>query len=66
MVEAFSVEQFCRSHSISRSLFYLLENQGIGPKTFKAGRRTLIGKEAAAEWRQRMERKSAENQQAVA
>ena len=53
--QAFDVPQFCAAHSISRSLFYLMQRNGRGPRTFKAGRRTLVSREAAEEWRARME-----------
>ena len=52
------ITSFCNSHKISRALFYLLLKEGRGPRIMKAGRRTLISKEAAADWRQRMERES--------
>ena len=52
---AFSVTEFCREHGISRGLFYILLRDGRGPRIMKAGRRTLISHEAAAEWRERME-----------
>lgn len=56
---AYSVQEFCREHSISRGLFYRLLREGRGPAVIKAGRRTLISHESAAEWRRRMERESA-------
>lgn len=52
---AFSVSDFCRSHGISRTLFYELGRAGTGPRLMKAGRRVLISIEAAAEWRAQME-----------
>ena len=55
--EAFSVNDFCSAHSISRSFFYRLESKGLGPRTFKIGDRTLISKEAAAEWRAQLEQR---------
>jgi hypothetical protein len=55
MTSAYSVPEFCSSHRISRGLFYRLLQERRGPKIFKAGRRTLISTEAAAEWRARME-----------
>jgi transposase-like protein len=51
----YSVTEFCREHGISRGLFYRLVREGLGPRVAKAGRRTLITAEAAAEWRHRME-----------
>jgi predicted DNA-binding transcriptional regulator AlpA len=50
-----SVEEFCESHSISRSLFYKLHRDGKAPRIMKIGRRTLISNEAAIEWRKSME-----------
>ena len=57
-IDAYSVEQFCRTHSIGRSLFYDLLKKGEGPRTFRAGKRTLISKEAAEKWRRQMEAKN--------
>lgn len=48
---AFSVSEFCEIHSVSRSLFYKLLNQGNGPRLSKVGNRTLITAEDAAAWR---------------
>jgi hypothetical protein len=52
---AYSIEEFCRSHGISVDLYFKLQRQGLGPRTFKAGSRTLISVEAAAEWRRARE-----------
>ncbi len=49
--QVFNVVEFCFAHAISRAHFYNLIKEGRGPRTFKAGRRTLISKEAATEWR---------------
>ena len=54
-MHTYSVSEFCREHGISRGLFYRLLREGHGPHVIKAGRRTLISHEAAAEWRRRME-----------
>ena len=53
--EAFSVAQFCDSHDISRGTFYQLLKEGGAPRIFKVGRRTLISREAAADWRRARE-----------
>ena len=50
-----SIEDFCKSNGISRSLFYKLLRQGRAPRIMKIGRRTLISSEAASEWRKAME-----------
>ncbi len=54
-MKAHTVSDFCREHGISRGLFYNLIREGKGPRIIKAGRRTLISKEAAEEWRRRRE-----------
>ena len=54
------INSFCGAHKISRALFYLLVKEGRGPRLMRAGRRTLITKEAAADWRQKMERQTAQ------
>lgn len=57
--DVYDIDSFCKSHRISRALFYLLNKDGRGPKVMKVGRRTLITKESAASWRQRMEQQTA-------
>jgi predicted DNA-binding transcriptional regulator AlpA len=52
---AYSFQEFCRLHSISRALLYKLIKAGRGPKILKIGTRSLITAEAAAEWRREME-----------
>jgi predicted DNA-binding transcriptional regulator AlpA len=53
---ATTVEEFCHAHRISRATFYNLLKAGQGPSIMKIGSRTLVSNEAAAAWRQRMER----------
>lgn len=55
---AFSVQQFCDDHDISRNLFYRMLAEGTGPVIMKLGRRTLISSEAAAAWRMEIEERS--------
>lgn len=52
---AYSVQEFCRLHSISRAMLYKLIKSGRGPKILKIGTRSLITAEAAAGWRRDME-----------
>ena len=52
---AFSVDEFCRAHRISRGSLYNYWAAGIGPKFMKVGHRRLISAEAAAEWRRQCE-----------
>ena len=59
----FTVAEFCFAHGdISRSFFYKLVNQGIGPRLLKVGKRTLITAESAAEWRVEMEKRTFNNE----
>ena len=51
----YTVDGFCRAHQISRALLYQLWADGRGPRRQKLGRTVRISKEAAAQWRQRME-----------
>jgi predicted DNA-binding transcriptional regulator AlpA len=60
MTSMLSVPVFLSEHGLSRSLFYRLVKEGRGPRLTKIGRRTLISSEAAAEWRTRMERETAQ------
>jgi predicted DNA-binding transcriptional regulator AlpA len=57
--KAYSVEQFCRQHDISRAFFYLMLARNTGPRTMKVGRRTLISESAAQEWREGLEQAQA-------
>jgi len=50
--DAYTVPEFCRSHRISRSLYYKLRRQGIAPLELRFDNKVLITKEAAARWRQ--------------
>jgi hypothetical protein len=49
--EAFTVDEFCQAHRISRSALYGLWRAGIGPRVIKVGPKNIITKKAAAEWR---------------
>lgn len=56
---AYTVESFCKAHHIARSYFYTLLREGDGPEIYKLGRRTYVSGAAAAEWRRKMEAKTA-------
>ena len=58
--ETFTVEEFCRAHRFGRAHFYELLKRGDAPACIKLGRRRLISKEAAADWRRQMEEKEDE------
>jgi hypothetical protein len=50
-----TVPEFCEAHRISRWLFYSLQRKGLGPRLMRAGGRTLISVDAAADWRRNLE-----------
>jgi predicted DNA-binding transcriptional regulator AlpA len=52
---AFSIDEFCADHGISRAMFYILKKTGKAPAEMKVGTRVLISIEAAAAWRRPME-----------
>jgi hypothetical protein len=52
---AFTVSEFCAAFRISRAHLYNLIGRGEGPALIKAGRRTIISGEAAAQWAHWME-----------
>ncbi len=60
-IEAYGVQQFCYAHNLGRATFYSLVKQGRGPRLMKIGRRTLISREAAEEWRRQMEIEASDN-----
>ena len=62
---AFSIDQFCKLHGISRAKFYVMRDEGDGPTLMYVGTRVLISCEAAEQWRRRMERKSGEAEAAA-
>ena len=50
---AYSIAEFCSAHRISRSGFYNAIARGEAPATMRIGRRVLISREAAEDWRRR-------------
>jgi predicted DNA-binding transcriptional regulator AlpA len=56
---AFSIDEFCTDHGISRATFYNLKKIGRAPLEMKIGARRLISVEAAAAWRRQMEAQAA-------
>jgi hypothetical protein len=57
---AYSIDEFCRAHRISTSMFFKLKSQGLGPAEMAVGTRRLISVEAAAAWRRARETAAAE------
>jgi hypothetical protein len=58
-LDAYSIGEFCRRHSISVPMFYKMRLQGLMPITFHVGTRRLISIEAARLWRAERERLTA-------
>jgi hypothetical protein len=52
---AVGIDEFCKAHSISRSFYFLLKQEGRQPREMRVGNRVLISNEAAAEWRRKCE-----------
>jgi predicted DNA-binding transcriptional regulator AlpA len=50
MTKTFTIDDVCTEHGISRQLFYKMQREGRGPKTFKIGRSVRISEHAANEW----------------
>ena len=52
--DAYSVEEFCRRHNISRGTYYNLKKEDR-PTEARVGHRVLITREAAEAWRRARE-----------
>ncbi len=52
---AYSVDEFCRLHRISRASLYNYWTKGVGPVVMRVGARRLISAEAAEKWRRQRE-----------
>ena len=55
---AFSIQEFCDLHDISRAHFYKLRRLGLGPREMHVHGRNVISTEAASEWRRERESNS--------
>lgn len=53
---AYSIDEFCLAHHISRGMFYKLLRAGKAPQVMCVGTHKRISKEAAAEWRRQCEK----------
>ena len=53
--DAYSIDEFCRRHMISRPTYIRLRTNGKGPREIKFDQKVLITKEAAADWRRARE-----------
>ena len=53
--EAYNIPSFCAAYGIGRSSLYRLWRERNGPAVMRVGRRVLISREAADDWRKRLE-----------
>ena len=53
--DAFTINEFCQRHGLSRGSYYNLEKAGQGPRTIRFGTTVRISREAAEDWRRAME-----------
>ena len=53
------IAEFCKLHAVSRSMYYVLRAEGLGPREMRIGRTIRITAEANRDWQQRMEAGSA-------
>jgi hypothetical protein len=56
---AYTIREFCDAHRISKSTYYNLRKQGLGPDEARVRDRVIITMEAAARWRKARERATA-------
>lgn len=54
-IQAFTIEEFCKSHGFSRAHYFNLQRASEGPRVMHVGARVLISREAAADWRKARE-----------
>lgn len=57
--QAFTIEEFCKAHRISRGTYFNLQARGEGPTVMRLGKRVVISREAAARWRREREKAAA-------
>jgi hypothetical protein len=50
---AFTVQEFCDTHRISRTRYYELKKLGLGPREKSVLGKIIITQEAAADWRRK-------------
>jgi hypothetical protein len=48
---AFTIQEFCDAHRISRAQYYELKKLGLGPREARALDKIIITRESATEWR---------------
>jgi hypothetical protein len=50
-IAAYTVNEFCNAHRVSRAKLYQLWAAGLGPRFMHVGSKRIITIEAAADWR---------------
>jgi hypothetical protein len=53
---AFTIQEFCDTHRISRAHYYNMRKLGLGPDEARVGDRVIITLESAARWRRQREK----------
>src|SRR5262245_58885294 len=51
--KAFTIDEFCWAHAISRAHYYVLKAHDLGPDEMRVLGKIIITAEAAARWRKR-------------
>jgi hypothetical protein len=59
--DAFTIDEFCVRHGISRGTYYNLKDIGKAPTEMRAMGRVLISREAAEAWRRAREAEAADS-----
>ena len=57
--DCYSIAEFCHRHSISRTHYFLIRADGLGPREIRIGGKVLISREAAETWRREREHETA-------
>ena len=55
LFDAYDIDTFCFRHCISRPTYFRLKKEGQGPRIMRIGKKDIISREAASDWRKRME-----------
>ena len=64
--QAYTIEEFCEAYGgFSRAHFFNIRAAGLGPREMWVGRRRLISKEAAEDWRRQRETSRSQEVQAA-
>ena len=53
-----TIREFCQRHRLPPAMYFKLQKEGRGPRVMHLGRHVVISREAAAQWRKRMEHES--------